>query len=286
MRSSVEAEQAGMRPAGPTMPRVAGTDQREVKLEVRNLTIAYPMRGAATAAVAVKDVGFAIRAQEFVCLLGPSGCGKSSILNVIAGLLRATSGEILIDGKSVGDSDRNRSVVFQSPALLPWRTALENARYGLDLWRVPRAKANARAKEMLELVGLGHWEHSFPHELSGGMQQRVNLARALAVDPAILLLDEPFAALDAQSREAMQKELLRVWTATQKTSLFVTHQIDEAVLLADRVIVLGRRPGYIKEIITINLPRPRDERVRRERAFFEYEDRIRSLIRSDTLGAS
>jgi NitT/TauT family transport system ATP-binding protein len=251
------------------------------KLDVRNLTIAFDRRDAPGREVAVENVTFDIQPQEFVCVVGPSGCGKSSILNVIAGLLKPSAGEILVDGNPVSGAGKNRSVVFQSPALLPWRTALENVRYGLDLWGVAREEAKRRALEMLELVGLSHRIENFPHELSGGMQQRVNLARALAVDPEILLLDEPFAALDAQSRESMQNELLRIWTATKKTSLFVTHQIDEAVLLSDRVIVLGKGPGHIKEIIPIDLPRPRDERIRRESAFFEYEDRIRNLIKGD-----
>ena len=252
-----------------------------MKLQVRNLTIAYNRRDTTDMEVAVEQISFSIKEQEFICIVGPSGCGKSSILNVIAGLLKPVGGDILVNGEPVHGADKNRSVVFQSPALLPWRTALENVRYGLDLWRVPRQDANLRAKEMLELVGLTNAESNYPHELSGGMQQRVNLARALAVDPEILLLDEPFAALDAQSRKAMQNELLRIWTATHKTSLFVTHQIDEAVLLADRVIVLGKGPGHIKDIIAIDLPRPRDDRIRREPTFFEYEDYILSLIGGD-----
>lgn len=251
------------------------------KLDVRGLTIAYDRRDAPGQEIAVDSVTFSIRAQEFICVVGPSGCGKSSILNVIAGLLSPAGGEILVDGVPVTGAGKNRSVVFQSPALMPWRTALENVRYGLDLWGVPRNEANRRATEMLELVGLGHRVKNYPHELSGGMQQRVNLARALAVDPEILLLDEPFAALDAQSRELMQNELLRIWTATRKTSFFVTHQIDEAVLLADRVIVLGNAPGHIKEIIPIDLPRPRNENIRRDPSFFAYEDRIRALIMDD-----
>lgn len=248
------------------------------KLEVRGLTIAYDLRGSEDAEVAVDNVSFSVRGQEFICVVGPSGCGKSSILNVIAGLIRPAAGSILVDGKPIVGADKNRAVVFQAPNLLPWRTALENVRYGLDLWGAPRAEANRRATEMIELVGLTHRASNYPHELSGGMQQRVNLARALAVDPDVLLLDEPFAALDAQSREVMQNELLRIWTATRKTTLFVTHQIDEAIILADRVIVLGKGPGHIKEIIEINLPRPRDSHVRRHADFFRYEDQIRALI--------
>lgn len=260
---------------------LANRSMASTKLEVCGLTIAYDRRKSELADVAVEGVNFSVMAQEFICVVGPSGCGKSSILNVIAGLLSPTAGSILVDGKPVAGADRNRAVVFQAPNLLPWRTALENVRYGLDLWGIARPDANYRAKEMLDLVGLTHRENNYPHELSGGMQQRVNLARALAVDPDILLLDEPFAALDAQSRETMQTELLRIWTATRKTSLFVTHQIDEAVVLADRVIVLGKNPGHIKKIIEINLPRPRDHLIRRHPDFFRYEDQIRALIHDE-----
>jgi len=272
------------------IPAVSGEGMADrggapTKLEVRGLTIAYHRRESAHADVAVEGVDFSVKAQEFICVVGPSGCGKSSILNVIAGLLSPTAGSILVDGKSVAGADMNRAVVFQAPNLLPWRTTLENVRYGLDLWGMPRRDANRRAKEILDLVGLTHRENNYPHELSGGMQQRVDLARALAVDPDILLLDEPFAALDAQTREAMQTELLRIWTAARKTSLFVTHQIDEAVVLADRVIVLGKGPGHIKEIIEINLPRPRDNLIRRHPDFFRYEDRIRALINDEKASA-
>jgi NitT/TauT family transport system ATP-binding protein len=255
-----------------------GAMSSPAKLEVRGLTIAYGRRDGDGMEIAVADVDFKVRAQEFICLVGPSGCGKSSILNVVAGLLKPIAGSILVDGKPVAGADRNRAVVFQAPALLPWRTALENVRYGLDLWGVRRQEANRRAMDMLRLVGLPHREKNYPHELSGGMQQRVNLARALAVDPDILLLDEPFAALDAQNRETMQNELMRIWTTTRKTSIFVTHQIDEAVLLADRVIVLGKDPGRIQGIIPIDLPRPRDSLIRRSPEFFCYEDAIRSFI--------
>ncbi len=251
------------------------------RLEARNLRIAYRKRGSAMLEVAVEDVSFAIADHEFVCIVGPSGCGKSSILNVVAGLLQPAGGSVLLDGRPVRGPGRDRSVVFQSPALLPWRTALGNARYGIELWGMKRREADRRAGEILKLVGLEHRENRYPHELSGGMQQRVNLARALAADPEILLLDEPFAALDAQNRETMQVELLRIWTATRKTSLFVTHQIDEAVLLADRVIVLSKGPSRVKEIITIDLARPRSEGTKREARFIEYEEHIRDLIRTD-----
>jgi NitT/TauT family transport system ATP-binding protein len=263
-----------------------GIIQRPISLEVRGLSIGYQMRESRRFEMAVECIDFAVKAQEFVCLVGPSGCGKSSILNAIAGLLTPIGGRMTVEGKPVAGPGKNRSVVFQSPALLPWRTALENVRYGLDLWNTPKAEANERARAMLDLVGLANREACYPHELSGGMQQRVNLARALVVDPAILLLDEPFAALDAQSRETMQQELLRIWAKTLKTSLFVTHQIDEAVLLADRVIVLSKGPSRVKQIVTIDLPRPRDDCARRDPAFIAYEDRIRDLIREEQNEAS
>nr|WP_281722853.1 ABC transporter ATP-binding protein [Nitrosomonas nitrosa] len=272
------------------VPVSHSTERAAPRLAVSNLKITYRKRGSAGVEIAVESADFAVSDHEFVCLVGPSGCGKSSILNAIAGLLRPAGGTIFLDGTPVAGPGRNRSVVFQSPALLPWRTALENARYGLELWGVKRHDADARARAMLELVGLEHRENRYPHELSGGMQQRVNLARALAADPEILLLDEPFAALDAQNRETMQTELLRIWTATRKTSLFVTHQIDEAILLADRVIVLSKGPSRVKEIVTIDLPRPRGEHIRRDPSFVRYEDHIRDLIRleqvyEDHLGA-
>jgi len=279
MLSTASVRSPGRPPTAEPSPAAdAGSDLR---LMVRDLRIAYAKRGSRRLETAVDGADFGIANQEFVCLVGPSGCGKSSILNAVAGLLRPAGGTVLVDGQPIEGPGRNRSVVFQSPALLPWRTALENARYGLELWRVARPEADERARAMLDLVGLGQREHQYPHEMSGGMQQRVNLARALAVDPEILLLDEPFAALDAQNRETMQNELLRIWSATRKTSLFVTHQIDEAVLLSDRVVVLSRGPSRVKAILTIDLPRPRDEQVRRDPAFVAYEEHIRDLIREE-----
>ena len=262
-----------------TGPAIPSHGHAVRKLEVQGVSVAYPKRHSKHSELAVDRVSFYIASHEFLCIVGPSGCGKSSILNAIAGLLRPAQGVILLDGNPIAGAGRNRSVVFQSPALLPWRTALQNVRYGLELWGTRRSECDERARDMLDLVGLGHRAGNYPHELSGGMQQRVNLARALAVDPEILLLDEPFAALDAQTRETMQIELLRIWAATRKASLFVTHQIDEAVLLADRVLVLSKGPGRILDDIRIDLPRPRDDNIRRDRAFFEYEDRIRGLIK-------
>lgn len=258
--------------------RNVDNDSSRVRLKLQNVCVGYTSKGRGQFSLAVENVSFSLNEGEFVCLLGPSGCGKSTILNAIAGLIKPAAGEILIDGSVVCGTGKDRSVVFQSPALMPWRTVIDNVRYGLDVWRIPRDEANHRAHEMLRLVGLSGREDSYPHELSGGMQQRVNLARALAVNPKLLLLDEPFAALDAQTREAMQVELLRLWSGLHKTALFVTHQIDEAVLLADRVIVFSKGPGRVREIIPVCLERPREALDRRDSRLADIETKIRSLL--------
>ncbi len=218
---------------------------------------------------------------EFICVVGPSGCGKTTLLRIVAGLEPATSGTILLDGKRVDGPDRNRGFVFQNDSLLPWRTVLANALIGPEVAGRVGAKERQRTLELLNLVGLGGFEHYYPRQLSGGMRQRVNLARALAIDPDVLLMDEPFAALDAQTREIMQSELLRIWEQGRKTVLFVTHQIDEAVFLADRVLVLARRPGRLQETVRIKLPRPRQLDVKRKPEFVDYVDHIWRLIEHD-----
>jgi NitT/TauT family transport system ATP-binding protein len=236
---------------------------------------------------ALRDVSFDLQPGEFVSIVGPSGCGKSTLLNIIDGLLPATSGEFLLDGRPVREPGRDRALVFQEPSLLPWRTVLRNITFGLECHKIASAEAKQRALALIRLVGLDGFAHAYPYELSGGMQQRVNLARALAVDPEVLLMDEPFAALDAQTREAMQAELLRVWERTKKTVLFVTHQIDEAIYLSDRVIVFSSRPGRIAEIITPTLPRPRNLQIKHLPEFHELMERIWSLIQAgDTLTAA
>src|SRR5215469_17048488 len=186
---------------------------------------------------ALDSVSFDVTPGEFVSIVGPSGCGKSTLLSIIDGLVHATEGRIVVDGREVREPGHDRALVFQEPSLLPWRTVLNNVAFGLQCQNVPRDDARVRSRELIDLVGLNGFAEAYPHQLSGGMQQRVNLARALAVDPEILLMDEPFASLDAQTREIMQAELLEVWQRTGKTVLFVTHQIDEAIYLADRVIV-------------------------------------------------
>jgi len=230
---------------------------------------------------ALRGLEIEVERGEFICVVGPSGCGKTTLLRLIAGLEAATSGSIMLDGKPVHGPGRNRGFVFQNDSLMPWRTVLENALVGPEVAGRVGAKERQRTLELLKLVGLSGFEHYYPRQLSGGMRQRVNLARALAIDPDVLLMDEPFAALDAQTREIMQTELLRIWEQGRKTVLFVTHQIDEAVFLSDRVIVLARRPGRLQETVRIKLPRPRLLDVKRKPEFVDYVDHIWRLIEHD-----
>lgn len=195
---------------------------------------------------------------EFVCLLGPSGCGKTTVLRIVAGLETATAGEVLVRGKKVSSAGPDRGVVFQEFALFPWLTVRRNIEFGLEVKGLPPEKRLEVSRRYIELVGLEGFENAHPKELSGGMKQRVGIARALANDPQVLLMDEPFGSLDAQTRNLMQRELLRIWTATRKTVLFVTHSVDEAVFLADRIVVMTARPGRVRETIEVRLPRPRD----------------------------
>ncbi len=208
--------------------------------------------------VALDDINLTVGEGEFVCLLGPSGCGKSTLLKIVAGLLPPTQGTIRINGRPVTGPGPDRAVVFQDYALFPWMTVAENAEFGLAARGVEPERRRAVSTELLRAVGLGDFAAKYPHHLSGGMKQRVSIARALAVDPLLLLMDEPFGALDAQTRYVMQQELLRVWSAYRKTVLFVTHSIEEAIYLADRVLVMTARPGRIKADLRLTQPRPRD----------------------------
>jgi NitT/TauT family transport system ATP-binding protein len=230
---------------------------------------------------ALRNIAFAVETGEFIAIVGPSGCGKTTILRIVAGLEPASAGGVEIDGRAVRGPGADRGFVFQQDSLLPWRTVLNNALIGPEIGGHLGERERRRTLDLLKLVGLAGFEHYLPRQLSGGMRQRVNLARALAVDPQILLMDEPFSALDAQSREIMQTELLRIWEQGRKTVLFVTHQIDEAVFLADRVFVLARRPGRVQEEVTIALPRPRTLAMKRTPAFVAYVDHIWKLIEND-----
>lgn len=248
------------------------------KLRAVGVSLEYINHRTGNRRLALDRVGLEVSQGEFVCIVGPSGCGKTTFLNCVDGLLPITSGTLTLDGGEITGPGRGRSMVFQHASLLPWRTVLGNIIYGLEIQGCPRKQAIGRAGEFVELVGLVGFEDAYPYELSGGMQQRVNLARALATDPEVLLLDEPFAALDAQTREFMQLELLKIWRRTQKTALFITHQVSEAIYLADRVIVFSARPGTVKETVTIDLPRPRPLRLKRDPRFHRYEDAIWDLI--------
>ncbi len=206
---------------------------------------------------AVDDVSFEIKDSEFICIVGPSGCGKSTLLRMIAGLEPVSSGEILMGDKKVTSPSPEIGFVFQEYTLFPWRTVEKNVEFGLELKKLPQAERTQIASKYLDMVGLSKFKDSYPHQLSGGMRQRTAIARTLAVNPEILLMDEPFGALDAQTRNILQEQLLDIWHQEKKKVLFVTHNVDEAVFLSDRVIVMTARPGRIKDIIDINIPRPR-----------------------------
>jgi NitT/TauT family transport system ATP-binding protein len=207
--------------------------------------------------VALKDFSLNVKKGQFISIVGPSGCGKSTFLDIIAGLSKAKSGEIYIDGKQISGPALDRGIVMQGYALFPWRTIIQNVEFGLEIKKINKKKRREIGNSFLDLVGLKGFENRYPHELSGGMKQRVAIARALAYDPEVLLMDEPFAAVDAQTRETLQDELLRIWEKTEKTIIFVTHSIEEAVLLSDQVAVMSCNPGKIIKIIDIKLPRPR-----------------------------
>ena len=244
-------------------------------IRIDGLTVAYDKPLAGGAFVAVANLSLEVPRGTFVTIVGPSGCGKSSVLLAIAGLTKPASGRVLVNGTPVKGPGRDRAMVFQEFALMPWRTVVENVRFGLELQRWNGEDLTARALRYVRLVGLQGFEHYRPHQLSGGMRQRVGIARALAVDPEILLLDEPFGALDAQTREAMGDELLKIWEQDKKTALFVTHSIDEAIFLGDTVVIMGKEPGRILETIPIDLERPRAVDVMDTNAFVEYRRRIR-----------
>lgn len=231
--------------------------------------------------VVLDKIELSVPEGQFTAFVGPSGCGKTTLLRIIAGLEPASEGEVRIDGQVVDRPSSDRGFVFQTDNLLPWRSVLANARLGHELNNTTSRTELAHTKELLRLVGLRGFESHYPSQLSGGMRQRVNLARALAIDPTLLLMDEPFSALDAQTREIMQTELLRIWEQGHKTVLFVTHQIDEAIFLSDRVVVFARNPGRINEIIDVELPRPRALSIKRTPEFVSYVDHIWSLIEHD-----
>jgi NitT/TauT family transport system ATP-binding protein len=248
-----------------------------VRVVVDGLSKAYTDRRGQTTE-ALRDVSLVVESEEFVALLGPSGCGKSTLLNVLAGLLPATAGRVYFEG-DVPVGRPTTAMVFQEFALFPWRTVQANVEFGLEELGTPPTERARRAREIVDMIGLGQCLAKYPHQLSGGMRQRVGIARALAVDPAALLMDEPFSALDAQTRQLLQEELLQIWERTRKTIVYVTHNIQEAIYLADRVVVLSRRPGRVLAEIPIELGRPRTEATMAETAFIQAADRIWRLIK-------
>jgi NitT/TauT family transport system ATP-binding protein len=230
---------------------------------------------------AIDHLNLEIANGEFVSIVGPSGCGKSTFLNMLLGLLRPDSGQLQMDGRTITGPGQERAMVFQEFGLLPWRTVTANVELGLELKGIASEKRTERAMELIKLVGLEGFERHYPHELSGGMKQRVGLARALATEPEVLLMDEPFAALDAQTRDLMQMELLQIWERTRKTVLFVTHSIEEAAYLSDRVIVMTARPGRAKQIVNIALPRPRDYEMRLTPEFNDIKLKIWDVLKEE-----
>lgn len=235
--------------------------------------------------VVLDNFNLQVREGEFLSILGPSGCGKSTFLNILAGLDKHDNGQILVDNEPIKDRSFDRGMVFQGYALLPWRTVLENLEIGLEIRGVGKKERKAQAQYYLSLVGLSPFANQYPHQLSGGMKQRVAIARVLAYRPDLLLMDEPFAALDAQTRETLQIELIRIWEADKKTIVFITHSIDEAILLSDRVAVMTARPGHIKEIIDIDLPRPRTEEIRNSSEFVKIRQYAWNLIKDEVTKA-
>ncbi|MFF8833307.1 ABC transporter ATP-binding protein [Streptomyces sp. NPDC015131] len=258
---------------------------RTAKLVVAGVRKEFPTRGrdgGRRPVTALDGVDLTVGAGEFLVVVGPSGCGKSTLLDLLAGLTAPTSGRILLDGSPVTGPGLDRGIVFQQYALLPWRTAQGNVEFGLEAVGVPRRRRAALAREYLALVGLSGFEGRHPHELSGGMRQRVAIARSLAYDPEVLLMDEPFAALDAQTRESLQDELLGIWRRTGKTIVFITHGIDEAVRLGQRVAVMTSRPGRIKEVVPIALPAgPEGGDPRSSPEFAQHRHRVWTLLHDE-----
>jgi len=254
------------------------------KLHIDQVVKVFPSRGGEV--LAIEGVSLQIKNKEFATLLGPSGCGKSTLLRIVAGLTKPTEGVVRLDGKIVSGPGQDRGMVFQSYTLFPWLTVKENIQFGLELSGVEKSKQEEIAQEFIEKVGLKGFEQAYPKELSGGMKQRVAIARALANNPDILLLDEPFGALDAQTRSLMQELLTQVWEELHKTILFVTHDVEEAIFLSDRVFVMTARPGRIKAEIEVPLTRPRHYEIKSTEAFLNLKKEALALIREEAIKAT
>ncbi|HIP15990.1 MAG TPA: ABC transporter ATP-binding protein [Methanothermococcus okinawensis] len=247
-------------------------------LEIRNVSKKFVSKKKEI--LAVDNITFNVKYNEFLSIVGPSGCGKSTLLRMIAGLEKPTSGEILMENRRIEGPGAERGLVFQQYTLLPWRTVLDNVAFGLEIRGIPKKERYEIAKRFIKMIGLEGFEEAYPYELSGGMQQRVAIARTLANDPKIVLMDEPFGALDTQTRTILQHELLKIWEKEKKTVIFVTHSVDEAIYLSDRVIVMTARPGKIKDIIPIDLERPRK---RDTLEFIEYKRKITNILKDEVL---
>lgn len=256
-------------------------EERNIKLKIDNVKKVYNSRNGEM--VALNGVNLDIAENEFICVVGPSGCGKSTLLNIIAGLLEPSSGAVYCDGKKVEGTGTERGVVFQQYALFPWMTVKKNVMFGLNLQGIKGKEAEDRAMKYIKMVQLEDFLNHYPKELSGGMKQRVAIARAYAVNPSVLLMDEPFGALDAQTRTQLQSELLETWEKEQKTCFFITHDVDEAIILAQKVIIMSARPGRIKEIVDINIPYPRTQETKMAPEFLELKNHIWSQVYQEYL---
>jgi NitT/TauT family transport system ATP-binding protein len=246
-------------------------------IKARGISKTYS-NGKSSPTLALDDFNMDVERKEFVSIVGPSGCGKTTFLMMVAGLEQSTSGDLLLEGRLVHGPDPAHAIVFQEFLLFPWRTVWQNVEFGPEVRGFPKQKRKALVEKYVKLVGLEGFEKKYPHELSGGMKQKAAIARALSNEPKILLMDEPFASLDALTRETLQQELLRIWQQTEATVLFVTHSISEAVYLADRVVVLSQRPGRIRGVVKIDLSRPRESHVLTSSEFISYERKIRDLV--------
>ena len=259
---------------------VAAHDSNMGSIRLRNVGIHFGT--GRTAVQALRAIDLSVASGEFVSILGPSGCGKSTIIGAVAGFTRVSSGELEVAGQPVSSPGPDRGVVFQQHTLFPWKTVLDNVAFGLKMQRIAKPERIRKAREILAHVGLSEFSEHYPHQLSGGMQQRVNLARVLVNRPRVILMDEPFCSLDAQTRLQMQQMLLRLWHEFHMTVVFVTHDVDEAVFLSDRVVVLSRRPGTVKAELAVDLPRPRDLDLLTTTAFTELKREAFELLLSET----
>lgn len=249
-------------------------------IEIKGIRKRFMSQDDDTGVLALDGIDLTIRDNEFVTVIGPSGCGKTTLLRIIAGLIEPDEGEVVIDGRVVKGPGPDRAVVFQNFALLPWADVVSNVAFGLRLQGITKAEREEKAMHYVKLVGLDGFEHSLPSQLSGGMQQRVGLARALSVDPEVLLMDEPFGALDEQTRRLLQEQLIEIWERERTTVIFITHSMEEAVLLADRLVLMARRPGTIRDVIEVQIPRPRGGDVERTKEFVDIKENVWEQLRA------